>query len=379
MMIRNRDRNWTTVWIRLLKTGGAVGFVFWAATLVSCCARGPAASDASAPSALSSAIASRFAGQSPPPEQFHPAGGPPLRVLTWNVQHFVDEHDSPYIDNEWDNERRDMSARREDFFVRAIQAINADVVVLQEVESAAQIQRLARERFPEMKYDTILAVDNDTWHQNVVLMSRVPIGAMTAYSGVWTPIVGHPEQDGWPPIQRLTNNRIWAAEIWVNEEYWFLLAGAHLKAGGGERNAAWRLGQARYLRGQLARMLAAEPDMNVLVAGDLNAEPHYPEMQYLMTGALESPDPLVRAAWAPLPSEDEALVRLIDTLEGCTDCATHPSRGPRRRIDHLLPNPGMARELVAGSMKVVRPLSDTEMAEASDHLPVVAEFTPHEK
>ena len=100
-----------------------------------------------------------------------------FRVMTWNLNHFVDQYDNPYIRNEWDDRHERMTPERLDLFVRAIKGVNADVVVFEELESSAFLQTLARERFPEMGYKHFGAAEEFTWHQNVVVMSRFPLGS----------------------------------------------------------------------------------------------------------------------------------------------------------------------------------------------------------
>ncbi|GAB4313882.1 MAG: endonuclease/exonuclease/phosphatase family protein [Candidatus Sumerlaeia bacterium] len=307
----------------------------------------------------------RFAGMVWPADQ--PTTAPEIfRVLTWNLMHFVDEHDSPYISNAWDDERRGMSERRVELFVRAIRAINPDVAVFEEVESPAFINTLARERLAGMGYKWVAGAPDLHWHQNVVVISRFPLGALISFSQAETAIgdrgqgwpAGALPDGGPPPTQHFVNNRLLLVEVRVRPQYWFLLAGLHLKAGAGERNAAWRLGQVRLLRARLARELAADPSINILLAGDLNSTPDDAELRFLLSGG----------------GPGDGLV-FVDALAG-RDAGqlTMPSSSPARRIDYILPNTNMARELAGESPGVVRPLPPAEMSEVSDHLPVLAEF-----
>jgi endonuclease/exonuclease/phosphatase family metal-dependent hydrolase len=275
-----------------------------------------------------------------------------FRVLTWNLRHFVDPFDSPYIQNEWDDRLEGMSDERIDLFVQAIRRINADVAVLEELESAAYLEDLAKKRFPEMGYIDFVDGGDRTWHQNVAVMSRFPLGAVTLFGTARTGIEGQVDEAGGPAAQNFTNHRLMVVEVFVDPDYEFLLAGLHLKAGMGERNAGWRMGQIRLLRARLNRVVRERPLANVLIAGDLNSTPETPEIAFL------------------LHSDG---IQFVDPLEG-SDVKTMSSRNPRRRIDYLLPNTRMAPELVQGSMTVPMPLEPEQMVEVSDHLPVVAEF-----
>lgn len=283
-----------------------------------------------------------------------------FRVLTWNVEHFVDANDSPYIENEWDNQQRGMSEERIALFVEAIRKIDADVVAIEEIESSAVLEELAESRFPEMRYSHFAAAEELTWHQNVVVMSRYPLGVVHSFGDVYMPIENATDTEGRPASQNLTNHRLIAVQVFVDADYDFLLVAMHLKAGGGDRNQGWRLGQIDFVRGWLEGYFRLRRDANVLFAGDFNATPDKPEYARLV-GA-----------------DGPRALRLVDPFDG-ENIATSPSRDPRRRIDYLLPNSHMASEIVGGSMKVADPLDPEKMRAISDHLPVVAEFSAEDR
>lgn len=274
-------------------------------------------------------------------------------VVTWNVEHFVDPYDNPYIENEREDAPEAGLERRRHLFAEAIRQLDADVVVLQEFESAAYLEALAEEHFPEMGYRFFAGTESPTWYQNVVLMSRLPLGVVRSFTNVTTPIEGLRDEEKRQETQSLTNHRLWIADIFARPGYTFSLAGVHLKAGQTERDQAWRYGQIRFLHQQFADLLALRPQANLLIAGDLNATPDTREFKLLLNrrGATAFVDPARRA---PAP--------------------THPSEAPLRRIDHLLPNEFMATELRPGSLRVAYPLPVDQMVLVSDHLPVMATF-----
>lgn len=288
------------------------------------------------------------------PAQLEYEPGETIKIATWNVMHFVDDYDSPYIDNKWDNESLDMTPERLEHFVEAIRAMNADVVVFQEFEKVAHLQKLASERFPEMQYAWFGGSESWSWHQNVVFMSRVPVGVYFDYSHATTAIEDSLDKQGRPETQNFVNNRMFSLEALPTPEYRFLLSGVHFKASEGPRNEGWRRGQIRFLRGEYDRLLAADPKANIVLLGDLNAEPGSREFEFLLNGAGGG-------------------VQLVDPL-AADGQATAPTRNPRRRIDCILINTNMMPELVPGSLGVAMPLSREAMATVSDHLPVVAEF-----
>lgn len=293
------------------------------------------------------------------PEGFSYPEGDSLRVATWNAEHFVDTYDNPYIDAEREDDPPEAMSERRERFAEAVRRLDADVLVLQEFESAAYAERLAEERFPDMGYEFFAATESRDWYMNVVLMSRVPLGVVESYAGVTTPIPGQTTDEGEPAAQAFTNNRLWTADVLARPGYTFTLAGLHLKSGPGERDAAWRTGQIRFLRSQLSDLTSARPGANILVAGDLNSLPGSPELELLLNG------------------EDGSGVHLINPLAG-RETLTHPAGDLQRQLDYILVNEAMQPELADGSVHVASPLAPGAQAATSDHLPVVATIVARE-
>jgi len=288
-----------------------------------------------------------------------------LTVVTWNVEHFVDEYDNPYIDADREDEPGDEMYRRFSLFLRAVRALDADVLVLQEFESEAFAETLADEQLSDMGYRFFASTESPTWYMNVVLMSRVPLGVVERYADVTTPIEGMRTDDGEPAAQSLTNHRMWRAEVFARPDYAMHVVGAHLKAGPGARNAAWRIGQMRFLHERFDTLLETDPDANILIAGDLNSLADSPELRLL----LNTPD-------RPVPDSIAATggrATFTDPLHG-RPTYTHPSDDPSRQLDYILVNEYAMPEWIRGSARVARPLSADEMALISDHLPVRATF-----
>jgi len=292
------------------------------------------------------------------PSWYDPGSMDTVRIATWNVEHFVDPYNDPYIDNEWEDiPPSDMSRRRE-LFTAAIRNLDADVVVLQEFESDSYLRHLAENHFPEMGYRVFAAHESPDWYMNVVMMSRIPLGTFYSYAHVNTPIIGYTDTLGNPKSQTFVNNRMWTADVLVNPDYTFTITGLHLKAGQSDRNRAWRMGQINLLRTRFRQLMILDPDRNMVVVGDLNSTPGSEEFQQLLGNN----------------SDD---VRFIDPLKD-TEVFSHPSDSLFWRIDHILPNTQMNPELVPGSVTVARPLVEEQMIMISDHLPVVASFVAEE-
>ena len=270
--------------------------------------------------------------------------GDVITVATWNVENFVDAHDNPYIDNSRENSPGESMYGRFDLLVKGLRSLDADVVVLQEIESEAFVMDIAENHLSDMGYEFFTATESPDWFQNVVLMSRVPLGVVESYADVVTPVEGITADNGDPAAQSLTNNRIWRAEVFARPDYAIHVVGAHLKAGRGTRNAGWRIGQIRLLHERFNDLLATDPNANILVAGDLNSLNNSPELRLLLNHpARPAPDSLTAgtAGWN---------AEFADPLHG-TDTFTHSSDAPERQLDYILVNEGARPELVPGSAR----------------------------
>ena len=286
------------------------------------------------------------------PDWYDPGAIDTLSVVTWNVEHFVDSHDNPYIENDRENSPPEDMEQRRRLLAEAIQELDADIIVFQEMESDSYLQAFAEKRFPDMGYQVFGALESADWYMNVVVMSRVPLGVFHSYATVTTPIIGQTDEQGNTESQAFINNRMWTADVLVSKDYRFTLSGLHLKAGGGARNEGWRLGQITLLRQHLKSLVNRDSDKNMVVTGDLNTTPGSTEFSRLL---------------------GDTAPRFVDPLAG-TNAYSHPSDSPTRRIDHMLVNRNMTNELVPNSTNIVMPLNRDQMIKISDHLPVEAAF-----
>ncbi|MFU8813510.1 MAG: endonuclease/exonuclease/phosphatase family protein [Balneolaceae bacterium] len=287
------------------------------------------------------------------PSWYNAADFDTIRVATWNIEHFVDDYDNPYIDHPRENEPAENLPERRRLLAEALMQIDADVVVFQEVESRAYIETWMEEYLPEMGYRYATGLESSDWYMNVIIMSRLPLGLVTSYANAYTYIMGETADDGTTDRQRFTNNRMVSVDVHVNPGYHFMLTGVHLKAGRGSRNEGWRIGQINLLREHYTRTVSHDPNSRILVAGDLNTLPGDREFNALLGG--------------------ETGLRFVDPLAGAPSY-THTSNNPTRQLDHLIPNDRMAADMVPGSAHIPMPFDAETMRLISDHLPVVADF-----
>jgi endonuclease/exonuclease/phosphatase family metal-dependent hydrolase len=276
-----------------------------------------------------------------------------LSILAWNVEHFVDEHDNPYINNNREDKPREVN-RRIDLLADILKEINADVVVLEEFESRALAMKIAKEKLSNLGYRFFGGTESPDWYMNVVIMSKLPMGVVYSYGSIYTPVVSIKDSLSRTETQSSINARIIASEIRVNEKFSFILTGVHLKAGRALRDSAMRVGQIKLLQAQSQRFLAEDKNTNLVIAGDFNATPESGEFQFLLKG--------------------DKKATFIDPLAG-TNVFSHPSEKPRWRIDHIITNKNMHKYLIPNGVKVAEDLDIKVLQQISDHLPIVAKFT----
>lgn len=287
------------------------------------------------------------------PSGYNPADYDTISIVTWNIEHFVDDYDSPYIDHPRENNPADNLPKRRQLLADAIAELDADIVVFQEVESASYIQAWAEEHIEEMGYQLFTGRESNDWYMNVIIMSRLPLGMLYSYANISTPILGQTDDNGNPSQQYFTNNRMVSVDVLVNPEYTFTLTGVHLKAGRGDRNEGWRKGQINLLRAHYGRLLSETPGAKILLTGDLNTQPGDPEYTRVL-------------------GEDTDVV-FVDPMAG-RETLTHPTDRPTRQLDYIIPNIYMLESKVPGSAVIPVPFDEETMRLISDHRPVMIRF-----
>ncbi|WP_371193207.1 endonuclease/exonuclease/phosphatase family protein [Glaciecola sp. SC05] len=278
--------------------------------------------------------------------------GDTVKIISWNVEHFVDEHDDPYVENRREDNPEHMGNKRADL-VAALRMADADVVVLQEFESAKLLRHIAVNELADMGYQFFADAPSHTWYMNVVVMSRVPLGVLYSYGNLHTPLVDWLNDEGKPASQNRLNTRTWAIDVYPSTDYSFVMGAVHLKAGRDKRDVAMRLGQINMLKGQFERFLNEDPDRNILLVGDFNSLPNTIELNTLLSGQHNG-----NTFTDPLSDTD----------------FTHTALEPQRRLDYAVMNGNMLPELVPGSAKPVSYFEPKRQDDLADHLPVVIEF-----
>jgi endonuclease/exonuclease/phosphatase family metal-dependent hydrolase len=257
-----------------------------------------------------------------------------VRVATWNVHDLFDEADR--LDPPGELDAVPPPGEVEDRLsavAQVLRRIDADAVLLQEVEDEPLLRRLAdRSGYPEAR----LLEGNDPRGIDVALLSRLPV---LAYRG-------HAAARGGDGLPLWPRDAV-VAELGAGARR-LALVGTHLSSRLSDPGGARRLVQAAALRA-LADEAAAGPAALVLAGGDLNDEAGDPALAPL----------LADGAWVDAALGDPS-----------APAAWTWSEGPARAaLDHLL-LPAAA----VGGLLDARVEWGADVAAASDHRPVVVDL-----
>lgn len=271
---------------------------------------------------------------SPPP----PATGPVVRLATWNVHNLFDAVDDPYADPVPTEAEVEAKIRA---LAAVLEAMEAHMVALQEVENAGILHRLAGAAgYPY----AVLEEGNDRQRGiDVAFLSRLPLKGYRTHKEERLPYVR-----GAPRTYHFSRDCL---EVHVEATVPLVVLVNHFKSQipPGRRSDAKRRAQALGVL-RIARRLEKEiPGVRLAVVGDLNDD--------LRSWALE---PLLQAGFR-------------DPMEGrpLEERFTYRHSRQLEVLDHILVNRALEVSLLPGSARVIHL---REAARASDHFPVVVDL-----
>ncbi len=268
-------------------------------------------------------------------------------LMTYNLNRFS------YEDRDRDGQKDNFKPEEEITAILAILKNNRpDVLAIQEIGDAASFaiftQRVAAAGlvYPHQEY---LMMPEAT--VGLAVLSRFPIVQRDPITNE-TYSIGEETL----PVQRGFLN----VAIEVNPAYRFRLLVAHLKS---KRfhplgQTEMRRNEARLLSKNIRRILDQDPDLNLVLAGDLN-------------------DHIRSAALRELVGK-QPMLHDLRPRDALGDLWSHywDQEETYARLDYLLVSDGMKPEVVTGRCRVV---SDPLTRVASDHRPVVAVFKAREQ
>ena len=237
--------------------------------------------------------------------------------------------------------------------VDAIRQISPDILAVQEMGDPRawdEFKLRLRESGEVYPYEEYLR--QDPGDRNLALLSRFPIAARNAHTDD-TYTIG--------PTQFPVRRGILEVDLDITPSYRLRLMVAHLKSKLFHEygQAEMRRNEARLLCNHVRAALKDDPNLNLLVLGDLNDDPASRPLREIVQYQEEPilhdlrPEDFAGAAW---------------TYRGADD--------NHQRLDYLLASKGLLPEVVLDKTYVVNLLS---LAKASDHRPLVGTFVAAER
>ncbi len=283
-----------------------------------------------------------------------------VTIATYNVENFFDIYDDPYTEDEGTEPKSRTNVQQ---LARAIKAIDADVIALQEVENAYVLQAMCDEFLPTSGYNYVATLPgNDGRGINLGVISKLPITEMHSYR---FQTFSHPER----PNERYHFSRdVLRVDLETGGEPVSLFV-VHLKSNrsspGDENSSFKRTAEAMQVKKIVREAVAKNPEMLAVVLGDFNSN-------YETRPEQPRPWPAMEHLLAPESDGSQLLTDVHATL-GDEQRVTIPGDGryPPATFDYILATPAMAEAWVKGSSKV---LQDKGITQGSDHRPVLAKF-----
>ncbi|NOY94144.1 MAG: hypothetical protein GXP55_23410 [Deltaproteobacteria bacterium] len=265
-----------------------------------------------------------------------------LSVVTWNLKNFFDSSDDPSTFDDVPSASR--VTRKVNAVGRVLADLDADVIVLQEVENVGMLNRLADGPLAGKGYDQRVLMDAfDPRGINVGFLSRLPVLRTASHFDEWFP--------------NATDTQDWrfardAPEIFVDVGgFTVIVMGVHFlsQLAGDAEQRERRLAEALQVRRILDQRVAFGNTLAVL-AGDFNDVPRSPPYAALLDNG-----------------------GLVDITLAVPESGRYTTdfRGVRRQFDYILATPAMAAFVVTSSVRIAR---GSGVDDASDHDPVFARF-----
>jgi endonuclease/exonuclease/phosphatase family metal-dependent hydrolase len=201
-----------------------------------------------------------------------------IRVGSYNMLNFFDQVDDPTLQGDYDdfgdNPGPTSDARCEEL-AKIIRELDADVLALQEVESKEALEWFNKTYLPNMGYNYVVS-EEVGYYRGIEqsLLSRFPISEITTWQdtdltklerlgGGWTDI-----PSGMDEIEFQRSPL--CVTVTTPEGYVLTVFSIHHKAG---RNAWHRELEALQIMKYIEAMTKADPNRNIAVIGDFNAQP----------------------------------------------------------------------------------------------------------
>jgi endonuclease/exonuclease/phosphatase family metal-dependent hydrolase len=284
-----------------------------------------------------------------------------FRIVTYNVENYLDRPTET---------RREAKSAEAKAQVRAnIKALKPDVLAMEEMGQLSALQELQASLKAEgLDLPHLEWVQGWDTNIHVCVLSKFPITARRSHTNESFLLSG----------KRFHVSRGFSeVDIQVTPTYKFTLFGAHLKS---QRpvpeadEAELRLQEAKILREKIDARLAADPNANFVVCGDLNTTYDQPPVKAIIgignKKLMDTRPAEQNGDNQPNPSNPRWFPRNIAWTH------YYGKEDSYSRLDYILLSPGMAKEWVPASTYA---LTLANWGIGSDHRPIVATFSTDEK
>lgn len=298
-----------------------------------------------------------------------------VRLAAYNVENLFDGEDDPKLSGEVDDLKERTSEDRLQALAKAIKALDADILALEEVESEECLRWFRDTYLKDMGYEHLAS--KDVGYSRGIeqsILSRFPIDSVEVrpdedLSDVKRDGKGFAEKPTKPGAQqgqRFQRSPL-MVDVRVSPDYLLRVIVVHHKAGGLEF-AYQREAEALQVMEWVKDAQAKDEHINLVVLGDFNATPTH------KTAKIYSEGGLVGA----YDFRDRSRKDMKDAY------TTHASGRP---IDYIMASPGLSEDFVNSSFFVLgtmhagddydwRKGEEPPKGYASDHYPIAIDFTP---
>ncbi len=267
-----------------------------------------------------------------------------LSVVNWNVHNFLNDKNDSAAPDEVVVTAASYQKHR-DQIAGVLKALDADIVVLQEIENKAVLDDLNKAL--GNAYDTrAITSGNDPRGINIAVLSRLPLDGSPIFHAKDTFVLA-----GTPGPKYSYSRDCLELHLTYNQRKIALL-GVHLKSKATPDDPDKRLAEAQHTRAIADTILAASPTTGLIVLGDFND---------------------VSASMPVQAAEGSGATALVDAADSIPEAQryTYTFNSQKELIDHQLGS-STAHGWLQADKVLIRHGSDVNAA--SDHSPLLATY-----
>lgn len=321
-----------------------------------------------------------------------PKKGRAIRLAAYNLQNLFDHVDDAALDNKWEEEKLRVTDDRAKALAKAIHSLDADVLVLEEIESKEALLWFRDTYLKDMGYKFVESLDAGYYRgveQSV--MSRFPLKNARVFrdaklaSSAAPPAAAKEEGaasagDATPNDSTKFQRSPLAVDVEFPGGYELTIYAIHHKAGG-KSFEDHRGAEATKIVELIRADLAKDAARNLVLLGDFNSAPNSDVLKLYKSAGLVN-------GYDSRPEADKVKEKDRSLPDAQRDAlrekyTTHESGRP---IDYIMCSSGFAAEIVPGSFFIMSTLHPGDAYDwktdappagyASDHYPIAIEFIP---